>query len=226
MSERDEAVLACATFSPDAVVVEDWTGTVVEFNAAAEALFGYDRSEVIGWPLADRVWAEPWPESATPGRERLFRRKDGSTFIGDVSRGQAKTDEGSYVISAVRDVTAQKTIEARLREQCRVGSESIAMAAHELRAPLNAIVGFCEMLHDHEVPDDSEQRDEVLGCMLVSGRHLLRLVNDVLSSARRQTRAAVEEVATDKANSGAASDDHSITPAPECVQPASIVHGW
>ena len=215
MSERDEAILAFALLSPDAVVVEDWTGTVVEFNAAAEQLFGYDRSEVIGWPLADRVWAEPWPESATPGRERLFRRKDGRTFIGDVSRGQAQTNEGSYVIHAVRDVTAQKTIEVRLREQCRAGSESIAMAAHELRAPLNAIVGFCQMLHDHEVPQDSEEHDEVLGCVLVSGRHLLRLVNDILSSARRQAVAAVD-----------GESDGSVATMNDGMDPESAVPTW
>ncbi|HVR64383.1 MAG TPA: PAS domain S-box protein [Polyangia bacterium] len=186
MSDRDETITSCATLSPDAVIVEGAAGTVVEYNAAAQSLFGYDRDEVIGWPLVDLVWAEPWPDSATPGRERLFRRKDGRTFIGDVSRGHVRTAMGSYVIHAVRDVTAQKAIEARVREQSRVVGESISLAAHELRAPLNAIVGFCELLSEGEMALQSERDRELMGCVLVSSRHLLRLVNDILSSARRQ----------------------------------------
>jgi PAS domain S-box-containing protein len=195
MSERDETISAFAALSPDAVVVEDSTGTVVEFNAAAEALFGYPRAEVIGWPMAELVWAEPWPDSAIPGRERLFRRKDGRTFIGDVSLGKANSDGGTCVIYSVRDVTPQKAIEAQLREMCRASSEGIALAAHELRAPLNAIVGFCQLLSDKEFAFDPERQDEVLGCMLVSGRHLLRLVNDILGAARGRAMASSQREA-------------------------------
>ena len=194
MSDRDETIRACATLFPDAVIVEDAAGIIVEYNAAARELFGYARDEVIGRPLRDLIWAEPWPDSATPGRERLFRCSDGRTFIGDVSEREARTALGLYVIHAVRDVTAHKTIEARLREQCRAVGDSLALAAHELRAPLNAIVGFCELLDESELVRQSERDREMLGCALASSRQLLRLVNDILSSARRQMTSAEARV--------------------------------
>ncbi len=186
MTETEATVFAWATFSPDAAIVEDADGNVVEFNAAAERLFGYLRADVIGRPLAERTWAEPWPDGATPGRERLFRRGDGSTFIGDVSASPTRTADGPFLVIAVRDITAQKAIEARLREQCRSSREGIALAAHELRAPLNAIIGFCQLLLEGDLTADSERHDEVLGCVLISSRSLLRLVNDILASARSQ----------------------------------------
>jgi signal transduction histidine kinase/CheY-like chemotaxis protein len=64
--------------------------------------------------------------------------------------------------------------------ESRLKSEFLANMSHELRTPLNAVLGFAELIADNVVPMGSPQYREFLGHILTSGRHLLRLINDVL----------------------------------------------
>jgi signal transduction histidine kinase len=66
----------------------------------------------------------------------------------------------------------------RIREVSQLKSEFLANMSHELRTPLNSIIGFTDLLHDGEV--SASQQGEVLGDILRSARHLLKLINDVL----------------------------------------------
>jgi signal transduction histidine kinase len=69
-------------------------------------------------------------------------------------------------------------------------SRFLANVSHELRTPLNAIIGYSEMLHD-ELDDSSEidrgqfQRD--LDKIVLSGRQLLALINDILDLSKIET---------------------------------------
>ena len=56
--------------------------------------------------------------------------------------------------------------------------------SHELRTPLNAIIGFSELMHDGKVGPVSADHKEYLGDILMSSRHLLQLINDVLDLAK------------------------------------------
>ncbi len=66
-----------------------------------------------------------------------------------------------------------------LQEADRMKSEFLTNMSHELRTPLNGIIGFSEILHS--MPDlTTEERAEFAETIHQSGRHLLRLVNDLL----------------------------------------------
>jgi len=84
-----------------------------------------------------------------------------------------------------RDAAAELArLNARLEQASRAKSEFLANMSHELRTPLNAILGFTEMMVDGlygEVPEDLK---EPLHDVSVNGRHLLRLINDVLDLAK------------------------------------------
>jgi CheY-like chemotaxis protein len=56
--------------------------------------------------------------------------------------------------------------------------------SHELRTPLNAIIGFAELMHKGKVGPISTDHQEYLGDILISSRHLLQLVNDLLDLAK------------------------------------------
>jgi signal transduction histidine kinase len=56
--------------------------------------------------------------------------------------------------------------------------------SHELRSPLNAIIGFSALLHAGKVGALSETQTEYLGDILTSARHLLQLINDVIDLAK------------------------------------------
>lgn len=60
----------------------------------------------------------------------------------------------------------------------------MAKVSHELRSPLNAIIGFAELLYHSKVGEISSQQKEYLSDILSSARHLLLLINDVLDIAK------------------------------------------
>jgi signal transduction histidine kinase len=94
------------------------------------------------------------------------------------SRERLRADE-------VRRRSAElETQNRRIQEASRLKSEFLANMSHELRTPLNAIIGFAELLHDGQVDPASATHKEFLGDILISGRHLLQLINDVLDLAK------------------------------------------
>jgi len=81
-----------------------------------------------------------------------------------------------------RKVTEQAN---QLAEVSRHKSQFLASMSHELRTPLNAIIGFSEVLLDPSVGTLSPaEQEEFLTNILTSGKHLLRLINDVLDLSK------------------------------------------
>jgi signal transduction histidine kinase len=64
-------------------------------------------------------------------------------------------------------------------------SQFLASMSHELRTPLNAIIGFSEVMLDPNLgPLPAEEQQEFLTNILTSGKHLLRLINDILDLSK------------------------------------------
>ena len=75
-------------------------------------------------------------------------------------------------------------LNTRLEQASRAKSEFLANMSHELRTPLNAILGFTEMMVDGLYGDLPGDLKEPLNDVQVNGKHLLRLINDVLDLAK------------------------------------------
>lgn len=75
-------------------------------------------------------------------------------------------------------------------EANRAKSNFLANVSHELRTPLNAIIGYSEMLHDElgdSKPVEAEQFGRDLQKIILSGRQLLDLINDILDLSKIET---------------------------------------
>jgi signal transduction histidine kinase len=83
---------------------------------------------------------------------------------------------------AQQEALIEKTREAEEANQLK--SEFLARMSHELRTPLNAVIGFSELTLD-EVPGPlNEEQRQCLEDILTAGRHLLKLVNEVLDISK------------------------------------------
>ena len=133
--------------APDAIVVVDSTARIVLVNAQTEAMFGYDRDELLGQPIGllipeslrkahavhvDAFVVAPRPRAVGIGRQLAGRRRDGSEFPAEISLNPLETDEGTLISSAIRDVTERTQAEearAWLAEIVESSSEAIVGVA-------------------------------------------------------------------------------------------------
>ena len=152
----------------DGIITIDERGIVESFNQAAERIFGFSASEVIGNNV-NMLMPSPYREEhddylrhyrATGekriigiGREVTGRRKDGSTFPMDLAVGEVQLSGKRLFTAVVRDVTdrkrAEKEAKRRLDELAHVGrvasmGEMASGLAHEINQPLTAIASYAE----------------------------------------------------------------------------------
>jgi PAS domain S-box-containing protein len=66
----------------------------------------------------------------------------------------------------------------------RAKSAFLANMSHELRTPLNAVIGFSELLEQQIFGTLNDKQRSYVGNVLISGRHLLQLVNDILDISK------------------------------------------
>ena len=164
---------------PDATVGSDREGHIVFVNAFAEELFGYRREQLVGrpvyvlWPerVRDRYRRNMQLYFATehPLRftERAYGlRSDGKEFVGEMSWGIVRTDDGPLLLAVGRDITgrleterqlrrqsAQQTAVAALSEQALSGADAFELCRTAVPAVGQAIsADRVEIHHDgHEV---------------------------------------------------------------------------
>ena len=188
--------------TPDAIIMANASGRIVRANQQAEALFGYERGELRGQPLEallperlreDHVAhrstyaAQPLTRAMGSGRELFGLRKNGEEFPVEISLNPLALEEGTLIMSAIRDISERKKSEWTLHEKnmelARASAAKdrfLASMSHELRTPLNAIIGFTgTMLMKLPGPLNEEQSRQ-LRTIQSSARHLLSLINDLL----------------------------------------------
>jgi len=150
------------------MVIIDERGMILSFSAAAEKMFGYAETEVVGenvsmlMPSPDRERHDGYLQNylATGvrkiigiGRVTTARHRDGNTFPIELSVGEASIEGGRVFTGFIHDITQRQRAELRFHELqselAHVGrlSEMGTLAsslAHELNQPLTAIASYCE----------------------------------------------------------------------------------
>lgn len=192
---------------PDALIVIDDVGRIVSFSPAAQRMFQYAESDVLGenismlMPSPDRERHDGYiSHYLDTGEKRIIgigrltsaRRRDGSTFPIELSVGEVQ-DQGRRLFTGfIRDLTERQQTERRLADLqaelahagrvTAMGTLASALA-HELNQPLTAIANYLEAgrdLLDGEAPVD---RDLLREAMAESAAQALR-AGEIIRSLR------------------------------------------
>jgi len=208
--QKDLMQLILASIT-DGVVMADTNGKFLLFNAAAERFIGIgatdatpDRwSQQYGTFRPDGVTAFPANElplvRAMRGENvdavELFIRNanvpDGRllSIAGRPLRSQDGTLQGGVV--AIHDITLQKSAEEtliRAKEEAERTSkfkdQFLSTMSHDLRTPLNAVLGFSDLLADERYGPLNEKQRRYIDHIHTGGKHLLTLISDILDLSK------------------------------------------
>jgi PAS domain S-box-containing protein len=189
-ADRHQALLADTVRAAlDGIVMADHEDRIIEFNEAAEGIFGYRREDALGRRLADLIGEKP-----PIGRrvEMTARRADGSEFPLEISVIRVAGTDPPVLTAFTRDITQRRRTERELHETARrlthaneLQSHFLAMLSHELRNPLAPIRNGVSILQMTRAPGDRSA-----ATLEMISRHvarLVRLIDDLLDVSRITT---------------------------------------
>ncbi len=191
--------------SLDAVIVADARGVVTDWNRAAARIFGLSAEAAVGRDMGNLIvpsrhraaHREGMARFLATGEKRVIGagrlemtalRGSGSEFPVELAVAVSDDDTGPIFVSYLRDISDRLAAEAELRAALdaamaadRAKSDFIAVMSHEMRTPLNGVLGLVDLLLKTKL--DERQR-RFAESAAASGEILLRHVNDVLDIAR------------------------------------------
>jgi len=192
----------------DAIMTTDPAGIITDVNKQVEALTGCTRDELIGAPFknyftdperADAAIKLVLSEKKVTNYELTARARDGKETVVSYNATTFYDRDRKLqgVFAAARDVTERKRLDQVLQDKNAelVGATSAAEKAnlaksdflsgmsHELRSPLNAILGFAQLINSDSPPPTPSQRANI-DQILHAGWYLLQLINEILDLAQ------------------------------------------
>jgi len=191
----------------DAIMTTDPSGIITDVNKQMEVLTGCTRDELIGAPfknyftdpdLAEKSVKQVLREKKVTNYELTARARDGKetvvSFNATTFYDRDRKLQG--VFAAARDITERKRLDQVLHEKNeelesaksvaekanRSKSEFLSSMSHELRSPLNAILGFAQLMESGAPPPTDAQKSSIEQ-ILKAGWYLLELINEILDLA-------------------------------------------
>jgi PAS domain S-box-containing protein len=191
----------------DALMTTNPSGIITDVNKQMEALTGCTRDELIGAPFKNYFTDSERAESAiklvlvekkVTDYELTARARDGKETVVSYNATTFYDRDRKLqgVFAAARDVTERKRFEQALQESnielegAKSAAEKANLAksdflssmSHELRSPLNAILGFGQLMESSDPPPSAAQAPRIAQ-ILQAGWHLLNLINEILDLA-------------------------------------------
>jgi PAS domain S-box-containing protein len=171
LAESNPTARAMLDAALDAILTIDEHGHVESANPAAEKMFGYEASEILGRNVS-MLMPSPYREEHDGyvdaylktghrkiigiGREVLAQRKDGSVFPIELAVSEVWQGPRRFFMGTIKDLTARKQLEAQLlhAQKMEAVGRLAGGVAHDFNNLLASITGYAELLADR-VKDDS-----------------------------------------------------------------------
>jgi PAS domain S-box-containing protein len=193
----------------EGVVMFDAEGNINSCNRSAEALFGYDGAELVQRNLAELFALESQPavrdylertkgegvaSLLDHGRDLLGRVHGGGLIPLSMTMGRTQAHSPNF-FAVFRDLSQAKKSESELQQARRLAdraanakADMLARISHEVRMPLNAIIGFAEvMIGERFGKLGNERYVEYMKDIRASGERVVAIINDLLDLSRIET---------------------------------------
>lgn len=202
LEQRQEAAARLETIfstSRDAILMLDARGRIRDANRAAITLFGTDQGLLNGQPVGrflryevargsvpvtGKALLDACAEGARTGYRLIGRRRDGARFPAELSIDTTDRTGERALVCVLRDISHQVAAEHELmtsRDKAlaaeRAKARFLGVISHEMRTPLNGILGAIDLMAENHDPAEGRRFIEVVRG---SAQTLLQLVNDVL----------------------------------------------
>ena len=200
-------------FAPDAILVMNHEGAIVQANQEAERLFGYAREELIGLDhdvvvpdrfherhleQSNRYMSKPHVRRMGTGLELYGRRKDGTEFPVDISLGPLQANDENVTLAVVRDITELKKVASDLADRAAELQQRTAQieemnkelesfsysVSHDLRAPLRAIDGYSRMILKKHADKFDQEALGKFNVIRENARMMDQLIEQLLAFSR------------------------------------------
>jgi len=193
----------------EGIVMFDAAGAIHSCNRSAEALFGHDGAELVRRSLAELFAPESQPaildylgsikgtgvaSLLDHGREVLGRVRGGGLIPLSMTMGRTQA-LGPNFFAVFRDLSQTKKSESELREARRLADRAatakadlLARISHEVRTPLNAIIGFAEVMTGERFGAlGNERYVEYMKDIRASGERVVAIIDDLTDLSRIET---------------------------------------
>lgn len=190
----------------EGIVMFDAQGNLNSCNRSAEALFGYDGDDLVQRNLSELFAPESqrvvqdYLQSISNdgvaslldhGREVLGRVREGGLIALSMTMGRTQAHSPNF-FAVFRDLSSTKKSEAELLQARRLADRSVnakadvlARISHEVRTPLNAIIGFAEVMIDERFGAlGNERYVEYMKDIRASGERVIAIINDLNDLSR------------------------------------------
>jgi len=193
--------------APVATVITDLDGSVVLVNQAAEELFRYPRTELIGQqvetivPIQHREqhshvrtnYVRHMPQEKSNVMAITGRRKDGSVFPADIQLSHIDIKPAPFMMCHILDMTRRNQVEDALKQALiqekelgELKSRFVSTTSHEFRTPLAGILAATESLTLYRDRMTETQIAERLERIRAQVLHMRNIMEDVLQLTKMQ----------------------------------------
>lgn len=204
LRESEALKSAILASSLDAMISIDRDSAIVEFNPAAERIFGHSLEDAIGRKIDDLIIPHHWRQAHHDGMARYLATGEGPVLNTRIELDALHADGRVFPVEAaiiatplvdrevftayMRDISERRAYEIDLKSArdaaetaSKAKSEFLSTISHEIRTPLNGIVGMAGLLLDSHLDASQLRFTETLRD---AAQDLQRIIDEILDFSK------------------------------------------